>query len=80
MNLPTSIVITGCDSMEILQQALAAARSFKPMSKNDVASLLAKNFVSRSQRSIRTVQNQAQLRRYLPQSAMAGMCCKDSTL
>jgi uncharacterized protein len=42
MNLPTSIVITGCDSMEILQQALAAARSFKPMSKNDVASLLAK--------------------------------------
>ena len=32
MNLPTSVVITGCDSMEILQQALGnAARSFKPM-------------------------------------------------
>lgn len=42
MNLPTSVVITGCDSMEILQQALDAARSFKPMSKDEVATLLAK--------------------------------------
>ena len=42
MNLPTSVVITGCDSMEILQQALDAARSFKPMSKDEVASLLSK--------------------------------------
>jgi len=42
MNLPTSVVITGCDSMQILQQALDAARSFKPMSKDEVAELLAK--------------------------------------
>jgi predicted aldo/keto reductase-like oxidoreductase len=42
MNLPTSVVITGCDSMQILQQALDAARGFKPMSKAEVASLLAK--------------------------------------
>ena len=42
MNLPTSVVITGCDSMETLQQALDAARSFKPMSKEEVATLLAK--------------------------------------
>jgi uncharacterized protein len=42
MNLPTSAVITGCDSMQILQQALEAARSFKPMSEDDVAALLAK--------------------------------------
>ena len=42
MNLPTSVVITGCDSMQILQQALDAARSFKPMSKDEVASLLAR--------------------------------------
>ncbi|HEX3106673.1 MAG TPA: aldo/keto reductase, partial [Terriglobales bacterium] len=27
MNLPTSVVITGCDSMQILQQALGAGRS-----------------------------------------------------
>jgi uncharacterized protein len=42
MNLPTSVVITGCDSMQILQQALAAARSFKPMTQPQVAALLAK--------------------------------------
>jgi len=42
MNLPTSVVITGCDSLNILQQALDAARSFKPMSQGEVASLLAK--------------------------------------
>ena len=42
MNLPTSVVITGCDSMEILQQALDAARSFQPMSAVEVSSLLAK--------------------------------------
>ena len=42
MNLPTSVVITGCDSLKILQQALDAARTFKPMSQREVASLLAK--------------------------------------
>lgn len=42
MNLPTSVVITGCDSMKILQQALDAARSFQPMTKDQVAMLLAK--------------------------------------
>jgi len=42
MNLPTSVVITGCDSMEILEQALEAARSFKPMSQPEVATLLSR--------------------------------------
>ena len=42
MNLPTSVVITGCDSLKILQQALDAARSFRPMDKQELAALLAK--------------------------------------
>jgi aryl-alcohol dehydrogenase-like predicted oxidoreductase len=42
MNLPTSVVITGCDSMPILQQALHAARSFQPMDSSQVTALLAK--------------------------------------
>ena len=42
MNLPTSVVITGCDSPPILQQALQAARSFQPMNSSQVAALLAK--------------------------------------
>ena len=42
MNLPTSVVITGCDSMKILQQAIDAARSFQPMNSDAVSALLAK--------------------------------------
>ena len=42
MNLPTSVVITGCDSLDILHQALEAARSFRPMASTEVAALLAK--------------------------------------
>src|SRR5437868_2310576 len=42
MNLPVSVVITGCESIEDLDQALAAARTFKPMSEEQVSSLLAK--------------------------------------
>jgi hypothetical protein len=42
MNLPTSVVITGCDSLPILQQALEAARSFQPMNEKEVAAILAK--------------------------------------
>src|SRR5260370_5778925 len=42
MNLPTTLVITGCASIPILQQALHAARSFQPMDSSQVAALLAK--------------------------------------
>jgi diketogulonate reductase-like aldo/keto reductase len=42
MNLPTSVVITGCDSLPILQQALDAARSFQRMGSSQVEMLLAK--------------------------------------
>ena len=42
MNLPTSVVITGCDSPRILDQAIQAARSFKPMAESEVSALLAK--------------------------------------
>jgi predicted aldo/keto reductase-like oxidoreductase len=42
LSLPTSVVITGCDSMEILEQALDAARTFRPMSDGQVKGLLAK--------------------------------------
>jgi predicted aldo/keto reductase-like oxidoreductase len=42
MNLPTSVVITGCDSLKILQQALEAARGFRPMSQREITILLVK--------------------------------------
>ena len=42
MNLPTSVVITGCDSLAVLEQALGAARTFKPLSEGDLRALLEK--------------------------------------
>jgi predicted aldo/keto reductase-like oxidoreductase len=42
LSLPTSVVITGCDSMKVLEQALEAARTFRPMSTARVKALLAK--------------------------------------
>jgi len=42
MNLPTSVVITGCDSMTILEQAVSAAQSFRPMQPIEVEALLTK--------------------------------------
>jgi aryl-alcohol dehydrogenase-like predicted oxidoreductase len=42
MSQPTDVVITGCDSIEIVQQALNTARNFKPMNQEEIASLLAR--------------------------------------
>jgi aryl-alcohol dehydrogenase-like predicted oxidoreductase len=42
LNLPTSVVITGCESIEILDQAIDAAASFCPLGDDAVAALLAK--------------------------------------
>lgn len=43
LNLPTSTVITGIDSMKILDQAFEATRTFKPMGQEQVAMLLEKS-------------------------------------
>jgi uncharacterized protein len=42
MSLPTSVVITGCNSVTLVEQAVSAAKSFRPMSETQVAALLAK--------------------------------------
>jgi predicted aldo/keto reductase-like oxidoreductase len=42
LSLPTSVVITGCDSMDVLEQALKVARTFRPLSATKVKALLAK--------------------------------------
>jgi predicted aldo/keto reductase-like oxidoreductase len=42
MSLPTSVVITGCDSMQILNQALEAARTFAPLGDQQRQELLAR--------------------------------------
>jgi len=42
LNLPTSVVITGMESLARLDQALEAVRTFKPMTPEQVATLLAR--------------------------------------
>ena len=42
LNLPTSVVITGIDSLEILDQAFEAARTFRPLDEAELAALTAK--------------------------------------
>jgi hypothetical protein len=42
LNLPTSVVITGCERLAILDQAIEAVRTFKPMSPAEVSALIAK--------------------------------------
>ena len=42
LSLPTSVVITGIDSKEVLTQALRVARTFKPLSADERTSLLAR--------------------------------------
>jgi aryl-alcohol dehydrogenase-like predicted oxidoreductase len=42
MSLPISVVITGCDSLATLQQALEAVKSYSPMSKEQRSALLAR--------------------------------------
>ena len=46
MSLPVSVVITGIDKPEILDQAIQAAKTYKPMTKEQVASLLSKTKVA----------------------------------
>lgn len=42
LDLPTSVVITGIDSLAILEQALEAVRTFRPLTEERRAALLAK--------------------------------------
>src|ERR1700732_521775 len=41
MNLPTSVVINGCDSVALVEQALEAARTFTALSETQIVAVLA---------------------------------------
>jgi hypothetical protein len=42
LSLPASVVITGCEHMAILDQAIQVARSFKPLTRAQKTALLAR--------------------------------------
>jgi len=49
LTLPISVLITGIDSTPILQQALDAAKTFKPMTQAQVSELLSRTEVAASE-------------------------------
>jgi aryl-alcohol dehydrogenase-like predicted oxidoreductase len=46
MNLPTSVVINGCDSLARLEQGLQAARTFRPLTQAELDSIHARTAVA----------------------------------
>jgi len=42
MSVPVTVTITGCDSMQVLQQALGVARNFKPLDEQQKIAILQK--------------------------------------
>ena len=42
LTLPTSVVITGCETLDRVAQTLAVAREFKPLTAEEVDALLAR--------------------------------------
>jgi len=42
LSQPTSVVINGCDSMERLDQAFEAARTFRPLTQSEMDALVAR--------------------------------------
>jgi aryl-alcohol dehydrogenase-like predicted oxidoreductase len=42
MTMPTSVVITGCNTLDILKQALEAVKTFRPLTHEQVRALLAR--------------------------------------
>ncbi len=49
MNLPVSVVVTGVDSEKILEQALAAARTFRAMTDQEVSAITSKTVQAAAQ-------------------------------
>ena len=57
LNLPIAAQITGIDRQEILDQAVEAARTFKPMAAAEVASLLERTRAAALKGKFRAVQD-----------------------
>ena len=58
MSLPTSMVITGIDSLAVLRQDLEAVRTFRPLGPEQMAALLRRTAAGRPRGPVRVVQNE----------------------
>ena len=73
LTMPTSVVITGMESMEVLEQNLEIMKNFKPLKEAEVKPLLDRTRADGRGRRIREVQDQPRLRRHGASSRMVGV-------
>ncbi len=71
LSLPTSVVVTGIEKMEILEQAFTVAKNFKPMTQAEMTALLAKTKSAAMTGKIRPIKNRFALSRHGKESEMA---------
>ncbi len=62
LTLPTSVVITGCETMERLDQAFQAAETFRPLSNEQVTHLLARTKPFADAGKVRAIQDNLAVR------------------
>jgi hypothetical protein len=70
LSLPTSVVITGCESQGILEQALAIGIGFTPLSDGEKQELLERTRPPRRRRQVRGLQDHPRARRHDPEPAL----------
>ena len=73
LNSPTSVVTTGCDSMPILEQALGAARTFRPMTSSEIEALVARTRQAAERGKFELYKTTHPLRRDVSKPPVAGM-------
>ena len=61
LNLPVSMMITECESMERLDQAIEAARTFRPLDKARISALLTKTRSACLDGKVRTLQDHCEV-------------------
>ena len=71
MSLPASVVLTGCDSLERVEQALRVARGFAPLDRDRVNALLARTAGRSTGREERALQDARAVRRDDPEPLLA---------
>jgi hypothetical protein len=72
LHLPTSVVITGIDSMQILDQACEVAGAFQPLSGDELNAILGKTKAAASRGEFEVVQDYVHLRRDGTESGLDG--------
>jgi len=73
LSQPTSVVITGCDSLDRLNQAFEAAKTFKPLTPAEISALAARTKTAALTGKYEPFKTTPPVRRHRPQARMDGV-------